>query len=102
MKRGAIVALLCLSVGCSHDAMARVESDTQWSGAFGNRTVEGNGNQDVDLPDETPTCASVQKQTRTGRLKVTTFDDGNAWLKWDGETAETIAEFGVVTVCINE
>lgn len=83
-------------VGCS-DYKAKVESNTSWSGAFGNRTVDGNGNQTIDLDDTDIQCCTVQKQTTQGRLKVTILDEG--FLGSDGESAETTAEYGVVTVC---
>jgi len=83
-------------VGCS-DFKAKVESDTSWSGAFGNRTVDGNGNKIIDLEDSDTQCCVVQKQTKHGRLKVTIIDEG--FLGMDGEFAETTAEYGVVSVC---
>lgn len=85
-----------IAVGCS-DFKARVESDTSWSGAFGNRTVDGNGNQTIDLDDKDTQCCVVQKQTKHGRLKITIIDEG--FLGMDGESAETTAEYGVVSAC---
>jgi len=91
-----LVFLSFIIISCT-DYKAKVESNTSWSGAFGNRTVDGSGNQTVDLDDDEIQCCVVQKQTTTGRLKVTIVDEG--FLGADGESAETTAEYGVVSVC---
>jgi hypothetical protein len=83
-------------IGCT-DYKAKVESNTSWSGAFGNRTVDGRGNQTIDLDDDDVQCCTVQKQTEEGRLKITIVDEG-FWGS-DGESAETTAAFGVVSAC---
>lgn len=90
------VLLITLSSGCgAFDVNAHVASDTSWSGSFDGRTVDGNGNQTVQMGSANDRsgpskCAVVQKQTRTGFLTVKI--DG-------GEEKTTTAEFGVVSVC---
>ncbi|MDD5088773.1 MAG: hypothetical protein PHI18_08245 [bacterium] len=76
--------------------VADVQSNTSWSGYFGNRTVDGSGNEVVDLPDDEIVCCSVQKQTEAGTLTVTVKDQHNGTTK---ESATTNAEYGVVSVC---
>lgn len=98
-KLMSVAVLITVLTPCSHDLVARVESDTSWSGSFSGRTVSGSGSQGVDLADEKGGCCAVQKQTDRGRLKVSVVDDGNAWFKWSGESKETTAPFGVVTAC---
>lgn len=101
MLRGAIILLLLVLfvLGCDDDdeprrlldLKAEVESNTSWSRFFENRTVDGSGNQTVDLPDVDIACCTVQKQTEEGRLKVSVVPGG--------ESAESTAAYGVVTVC---
>jgi hypothetical protein len=97
-----IVAILSMAVllltGCT-DWKARVESNTSWSGSFSGRTVDGRLNQIVDLDDDDVACCVVQKQTDGGFLKVTVFNDGSNPLIGDGESKETTASYGVVSVC---
>lgn len=105
MGRCVLVAALCLTgYACSHDYKAKVESDTSWSGAFSTRTVQGSGNQTVDIDDDDQdvVCVAVQKQTRAGSLAVQVVDEGNTWFKKNGPRASTIADFGVVTACNNK
>ena len=94
--------LLCLSIslflGC-RDWKAEVSSDTKWSGSFGNSTVDGSGNQTVDLPDDEIVCVVVQKETEAGFLKVKIINDSANPFASDGEEASTSAQFGVVSVC---
>ncbi len=79
------------------DYKAKVESDTGWSGAFSGTTVDGSGNQTVDLDDDDPQCCVVQKDTENGRLRVTIVNEG--FLGTNGESKETTATYGVVSVC---
>jgi len=72
---------------------ASVLSDTDWSGSFGNRSVDGHGNQRVELPSNV-TCVVAQKQTREGFLQVHIHSRGI-----DFEAVQTTAEFGVVSTC---
>lgn len=98
-----LLSLLVFVISCSVDYNAEVKSNTTWSGAFGNRTVDGNGNSTVDLSGEHPVCCCVQKQTSSGYLRVRVtasggflggiFGPGNS--SW----VETTAAYGVVTVC---
>ena len=89
-----------LLAGCSVDYKAQVRSDTTWSGSFGNRSVDGSGNQTIDLPDEHPQCVVVQKDTRQGVLSVRVVAEGGGLFKpEDSAWAETTAEFGVVSAC---
>jgi hypothetical protein len=83
-----IFAALASSTCSLFKTYAEIESSTSWSCACGNRTVDGTGNQKVDLGSDK--CAVAQKQTRNGflTLRVT-----------NGESATTTADFGVVTSC---
>ncbi|GJQ22187.1 MAG: hypothetical protein HBSIN02_25420 [Bacteroidia bacterium] len=94
-----IVAVAVVFVGCSDDWKAKVESDTSWSGSFSGRTVDGTGNQTVDLDDDEVVCCVVQKQTERGRLKVSIVNEGSNPFASDGESKETTAAYGVVSVC---
>jgi hypothetical protein len=96
-----LVTTIVIASGCGVDYKAEVQSDTSWSGAFGNRTVDGRGNKTVDLPDEHPQCCVVQKQTEQGYLRVRVKAEGGMWLFGpdDSDWAETRAEYGVVSVC---
>lgn len=87
-----VVTLLAVtSTGCGlFQDEAHVTSDTSWSGSFNGRTVEGRGNQTVDLGGgDSPKCAVVQKQTTNGFLTV----------KIGSDEKTTTASFGVVSVC---
>ncbi|NUQ83008.1 MAG: hypothetical protein HUU10_15500 [Bacteroidetes bacterium] len=91
-----IASTFLLFIGCT-DYKAKVESDTKWSGSFGGRTVDGSGNSTIDLDDDGIQCCTVQKETSSGRLKVTIIDD--SFLGSDGDSKETTAKYGVVTAC---
>ena len=95
-----LLAVSLTSLGCGVDYKAEVQSDTEWSGAFGNRTVDGSGSTTVDLPDDHPQCCVVQKQTEHGYLKVRVVGEGG-WLVGPGDSdwAVTYAEYGVVSIC---
>lgn len=89
-------------IGCTPDYKAKIESDTSWSGFFGNSTVSGSGNRTIDLPDEEIVCANCQKQTIYGYLKLTIVDEGSNFIfdfGGDINSATTNAEYGVVSVC---
>ena len=99
--------LICLSslffISCSADYKAEVQSNTSWSGAFGNRTVDGTGNRTIDIPDDPPQCCVVQKETEQGFLKVRIVAKGGGIFgPDDSEWVETTAAYGVVTVCSEE
>lgn len=100
MKKFLISILVLFAMTACTDYKVKVESDTSWSGAFGNRTVDGSGNRTVDLDDDGETvCCVVQKQTREGYLKITIIDDGSSIFASDGKSVRTTAEYGVVSVC---
>jgi hypothetical protein len=102
MKKVFLVMLFsfsCLFVACT-DYKAKIESDTSWSGAFGNSTVDGTGSRSIDLPDDGIQCCTVQKQNKKGRLKITIINDtSNPLLSTELNSAETTAEYGVVSAC---
>lgn len=87
-------ALLCSCARSPGPAYVAVHSDTKWSGSFGNRTVDGEGNDRVYLPTGKVDCVVVQKQTESGFLRV------SIWRGEDHtEPVETTARYGVVTAC---
>ncbi len=68
-----VPALLLVVMGCEErrdDYYATVQSNTTWSGVFGNRTVDGSGNTEVDLPDNSP-CVIANIEGEDGYLTVT-------------------------------
>lgn len=87
----ATIFLFLFLSGCSDDWKAKVESDTSWNGSFGGRTVDGSGNQTVDIDDAEVFCCIVQKKTERGRLKVSIVNEGNYPFASDGESKETTA-----------
>lgn len=98
-----VLALLLALCGCSVDYRAEVESNTSWSGAFGNRSVDGSGNQTIDLPDEHPQCCVVQKDTESGYLKVRVVAESNSIFgPSNSDWTETTAAYGVVSACSEE
>ncbi len=83
--------------GCT-DYKAKITSDTSWSGSFGGSTVDGSGNQTIDLPDDEIVCIVVQKETEQGTLSAEIIDEG--FLSFGGsEKKTTTAKYGVVSVC---
>jgi hypothetical protein len=99
--KGAIKLFLIYSssvflIGCS-DYKAEVESDTCWSGWFGDRTVDGSGNMVIDLDDDEQQCCTIYKQTAYGRLSIRIINESIFYC--DGEDAETWAAFGGVEAC---
>lgn len=98
-------AILCVALflgGCAVDWKAKVESDTSWSGAFADRTVDGRGTQTITLGStyEDTYCVVVQKSTKQGRLKLTIYRDPSSLFGGDeAKSAETVAEFGIVSLC---
>lgn len=95
------IAILLFS-SCTTEWKAKVESDTSWSGSFAGTTVEGSGSKTIDLgsgQDEIYCCV-VQKQTESGYLKVSIKSESNSIFgSEDGESKETTASYGVVSVC---
>ncbi len=104
-KNKFVFILLCMVVlvSCSVDYEAEVQSDTSWSGSFGNRSVDGSGNRTIDLPDEHPQCCVVQKDTEAGFLRVRiTAEGGGIFGPDDTGWVETTAAYGIVSVCSND
>lgn len=93
--------------GCSVDYKVDIESDTSWSGAFDNRSVDGKGNETVDVGDTPPVCAVVQKDTKEGFLtaKMVCHYRGPQKIfkeKATKDRATTTAAYGVVSVCASD
>jgi hypothetical protein len=100
-----IVLLATPTFAACFDITAEVESNTEWSGAFGNRSVDGSGNQVVDLPEvDTIQCVVVQKSTEGGSLRVRIKVSGGLGISGPSgsEWVSTTAAFGVVTACTGE
>ena len=98
-----MLSAIILLMGCSPEYKAEIESTTSWSGAFGDRTVDGSGNQTVSLPGEHPQCCVVQKGTESGSLKVRVIAEGGGIFgPGDSDWVETTAAYGVVSVCSEE
>lgn len=104
-----VPALVLALMGCeeSNDYYAVVDSNTTWSGVFGNRTVDGSGHNEVDLPDNSP-CVVASIQTETGFLTVTVMSHvtgggimgiGERNDREQQDTATTEASHGMVAVC---
>lgn len=94
MKYFLIIALLFIA-GCDTEQdnspwIAHVESNTSWSGYFGNASVDGTGNRTITMGDADIECCSAQKLTANGSLRV--------WIE-GGESGYTTAAYGIVTVC---
>lgn len=106
---GIILAIVLLAVGCSALVAKSVDNSTLddkagtvlvsapdgscWSGAFGDRTVEGCGEKSVKV-DGTILVANAQKQDAGGwTLRLQLRKSGEVI-----DTAETSAEYGVVSV----
>lgn len=100
----AAIVLIALAVGCSHDNVCRIRSDTSWTGVFEDRTVSASGDANIELPDDEDVCCVARKTTFDGYLAVqvvtetnglgSIFDHSN-----DGEPAYTTAPFGVAASC---
>ena len=96
-----IIVMVALAVltGCSTDLTVDINSDTEWSGSFGGRTVEGVGARSVDIPDDHPQCVVVQKQTEGGYLKIQIKADGGILGPSGSDEVSTTAAYGVVSAC---
>jgi hypothetical protein len=73
------------------DYKIEITSDTRWSGYFENRTIDGHGNETIDISDNGIVCCTAQKQTEHGTLTMSVIPGG--------ESATTTAAYGVVSVC---
>ena len=105
-----VPALLLALVACEQrqdDYYAVVESNTAWSGIFGNRTVDGSSGAEVDLPDNDP-CVIARIQSETGYLTITVMSHvtggsimgiGERDDRELQDTATTEASHGMVAVC---
>ncbi len=102
MKKFTLLLFLTFLIISCTDYKAKVESNTTWSGSFGNRTVDGSGNQTVNLPDDDIVCCVVQKQTSQGFLHVKIVDEGSFLFNNETKWVKTTAEYGVVSLCSND
>ncbi|MBT4851326.1 MAG: hypothetical protein HON37_04565 [Candidatus Marinimicrobia bacterium] len=93
-----LIFLILVFLGCT-DYKAEIESDTSWSGSFGNRTVDGSGDKTIDIPDDNIVCCVAQKSTTGGFLKIRIVDDGAILFGTKTDWVKTTAEYGVVSVC---
>jgi hypothetical protein len=91
-----LIFLPLLILGCS-DYKAEIESNTSWSGWFGDRTVAGSGNMTIDLDDDESQCCEVYKETGYGWLRISIINESIFYC--DGGDAETLAPFGGVSAC---
>ena len=102
--RSLIIILALLLAGCSSpERWAEVESDTSWSGYFENRSVDGHGDQRIDLPESGEVvCAVVQKDTEDGYLRLRLCEQGVMLTpKLETEWARTTAAYGIVDRCLD-
>ena len=79
---------------------AEIQSDTSWTGSFGDRRVDASGNGTVVIGGPPPYCAIVQKRTEEGVLRVRVVSDDPTGPSTDW--AETTLPFGVVTACLEQ
>lgn len=98
-----LILIALIFAGCAEKDesphwVAEVTSTTSWSGAFGNRSVDGRGNDTVDLGEDEIVCCVVQKITEGGSLRVAIRNTTNNRIS---EEATTTAAYGVVSVCSN-
>src|SRR4051812_7026771 len=99
--RRLIVALALGSAACQSRTL-EIESNTQWSGSIGgngSETIQGSGNRSIDIGTEGGSyCWAIQKQTRTGSLRV--YVKAHTITGTDNQgDASTSADFGVVSGC---
>jgi hypothetical protein len=90
-----LILFALMLIGCDDPKetgpwIAHVESNTSWSGYFGNASVDGVGNKTITMGDSDVECCAVQKLTPQGSLSV--------WIE-GGESGSTTAAYGMVTVC---
>ena len=89
-----------IMAGCGGAAEAEIQSDTSWSGSFGDRRIDGSGNSTVEIGGPPPYCAIVQKQTADGVLRVRVVSDDPTGPSTDW--IETTLPFGAATACLEE
>ena len=100
MKYTLLVLFALLIIGCEANYKVKIESNTSWSGYMSGASVDGSGNRTIDIPEEDVVCATVQKETENGFVKVTLVDESPN-IFGGGEIASryTDAKYGIVTVC---
>ncbi len=98
------LAVMAALVGCSNDWKCKVESDTAWRGHFENRTVEGVGDSEVDIPDDPGVCVSVSKLTDEGYVTIQLVAEDGIPLVPDKSQKKwtTKARGGNVSDCIRD
>lgn len=79
---------------------AEIQSDTSWTGSFGDSRVDGSGNATVSIGGPPPYCAIVQKQTAEGVLRVRVVSDDPTGPSTDW--FETMLPFGAVSACLEQ
>lgn len=94
MKLLFILALALIFTGCQK--YVHIESNTSWSGAINDASVDGSGNRDIDINNSS--CAVFQKETKEGYLTITV----KGGMFFDGDNATTTAQYGVVSVCAGD
>ncbi len=92
------IAVMILA-GCGAPK-AEIQSDTSWSGSFGDRRVDGSGNATVGVGGPSPYCAIVQKRTAEGILRVRIVSDDPTGPSTDW--SETTLPFGVTSSCLEQ
>ncbi|HUV29525.1 MAG TPA: hypothetical protein VMY05_00340 [Acidobacteriota bacterium] len=101
-----LLCCLCLILlaGCGIDYKCEVTSNTSWSGIFADRTVDGEGDQTVDIPDDPPECVVVQKETEKGYLRIKLIAEGGWFLNSadDRPSVTTTAKYGIVSDCTHK
>ena len=104
MKKLMILLLPLALAGCSVDYECAVFSNSSWSGTFGNRTVAGDGNMVVDIPDSPPQCAVVCNEEGRGYLRIQIQEKGGWFLNppTSYQSVQTQAPYGCVTACSEE
>ncbi len=95
------IGLVC-AAACGSNTLV-IESDTQWSGSAGglgsSETIQGSGNRTFDMGNEESFCWSLQKQTRSGSLRVYAKVPTITGVDRQGDGV-TSADFGVVSGCM--
>jgi hypothetical protein len=106
---GIVIGVVLLTVGCAALLSSSVKEATKkktwivrvnapagrcWSGAMGNRTVDGCGSKVVRVRDIAITSANAQKQSAGHwRLKLTLLKDGRVV-----DSASTTAVYGIADI----
>lgn len=104
MKSFIIITAACLLlIGCSKDYKVEITSDTDWYGQVSGRSVEGPGNQTIDMDDNKGECALLVKKTDAGKLSAKIIWDGGWFINPSGETksVSTMEPNGSIEICID-